>query len=129
MVKYQHDALDATFAALADPTRRAILARLALGELSVGDLAQPFEMSLPAVSKHLSVLETAGLVVREREGRVRRCRLTSAPLRGAAEWISSYRRFWEEQLDALARYLEEQQETEESSNGKPTDGSGRGGRG
>jgi DNA-binding transcriptional ArsR family regulator len=122
MVKYSHQALDATFAALADPTRRAILARLALGELSVSDLARPFEMSLPAVSKHLSVLENAGLVSREREGRVRRCRLTGAPLRGAADWISTYRRFWEEQLDALARYLEEQQTTEEASNGKPTDG-------
>ncbi len=121
MVKYSHQALDATFAALADPTRRAILARLALGEVSVSDLARPFEMSLPAVSKHLSVLENAGLVSRAREGRVRRCRLTGTPLREAADWISTYRRFWEEQLDALARYLEEQQETEEPSNGKSTD--------
>lgn len=130
MVKYSNQALDATFAALGDPTRRAILARLALGEVSVGDLARPFEMSLPAVSKHLSVLENAGLVRREREGRVRRCRLTSAPLSEAADWISTYRRFWEGQLDALARYLEEQQdeeqqEMEEPSNGKPTDGKRR----
>ena len=129
MVKYSQQALDTTFAALSDPTRRAILARLALGEISVSDLARPFEMSLPAVSKHLSVLENAGLVSREREGRVRRCRLTGAPLREAADWISTYRRFWEEQLDALARYLEEQQETEESVNDKPRDGNGHGGRG
>ena len=85
--------LDATFAALADPTRRAILARLALGETSVGELATPFAMSLPAVSKHLGVLEGAGLLTRERDGRVRRCRLEPGPLHSAADWIAQYRRF------------------------------------
>jgi len=129
VVKYSQQALDATFAALADPTRRAILARLALGEVSVSELARPFEMSLPAVSKHLSVLEDAGLVSRERQGRVRRCRLTGVPLRAAADWISTYRRFWEERLDALARYLEEQQTTEEASNGKSTERKDRSRRG
>ncbi len=109
MVKYQSDGLNEIFGALADPTRRAILARLALGETSVGELAEPFEMSLPAVSKHLGVLETAGLVQREKQGRVRRCQLDSRPLEAAAGWIEEYRRFWESQLDSLARYLEETQ--------------------
>jgi DNA-binding transcriptional ArsR family regulator len=109
MVKYQNDPLNEIFGALADPTRRAILARLALGETSVGELAEPFEMSLPAVSKHLGVLETAGLVQREKQGRVRRCQLDSRPLEAAAGWIEDYRRFWESQLDSLARYLEETQ--------------------
>lgn len=107
MVKYQHDRLSTTFSALADPTRRAILARLALGEISVGELAEPFEMSLPAVSKHLSVLENAGLILREKHGRVRSCNLTAAPLEDAADWIAFYRRFWEEKLDSLARYLDQ----------------------
>ena len=106
MVKYQSQDLDAVFSALGDPTRRAILARLALGEASVGDLAAPHEMSLPAVSKHLRVLETAGLVRKEKDGRVVRCRLEAEPLRDAAAWIAEYRRFWEAQLDALAGYLE-----------------------
>ena len=113
MVKYEQgpasDALSATFAALADPTRRAILARLALGEASVGELAEPFAMSLPAVSKHLKVLAGAGLVDRTREGRVRRCHLAAAPLSDVADWISRYRRFWEDRFDALARYLEDEQ--------------------
>ncbi len=109
MVKYQSDGLNEIFGALADPTRRAILARLALGETSVGELAEPFEMSLPAVSKHLGVLETAGLIQREKQGRVRRCQLDSRPLEAAAGWIEDYRRFWESQLDSLARYLEETQ--------------------
>ena len=107
MVKYQSDRLSDVFGALADPTRRAILARLALGETSVGELAEPFEMSLPAVSKHLGVLETAGLVQREKQGRVRRCQLDGRPLEAAAGWIEDYRRFWEARLDSLARYLEE----------------------
>ncbi len=106
MVKYQSQDLDAVFSALGDPTRRAILARLALGEASVGDLAAPHEMSLPAVSKHLRVLETAGLVRKEKDGRVVRCRLEAEPLRDAAAWIAEYRRFWEAQLDALAGYLD-----------------------
>jgi DNA-binding transcriptional ArsR family regulator len=97
--------LDATFAALADPTRRAILARLALGETSVSELAGPFSMSLPAVLKHVETLGRAGLVEARKEGRVRRCRLEAAPLLEAAEWISRYRRFWEERLGALDRYL------------------------
>ena len=107
MVKYQHDNLSFTFQALADPTRRAILARLALGEASVGELAEPFEMSLPAVSKHLKVLESAGFLTRNRAGRVHRCRLEPAPIKRAADWIDDYRHFWEAQLDQLARFLEQ----------------------
>ncbi len=109
MVKYQGDPLSEVFGALADPTRRAILARLALGETSVGELAEPFEMSLPAVSKHLGVLETAGLVQREKQGRVRRCQLDGRPLEAVADWIEHYRQFWETRLDSLARYLAETQ--------------------
>jgi DNA-binding transcriptional ArsR family regulator len=97
--------LDATFAALADPTRRAILHRLAAGETTVGALARPFHISLPAISKHLRVLERAGLLVRRRDGRVRRCRLVVRPMRAADAWIARYRRFWEHHLDRLARYL------------------------
>ncbi len=104
MVKYHPD-LDVTFGALADPTRRAILARLARGESTVTELAGPFEISLAAVSKHLRVLERAGLVVRARAGRVHRMRLDAEPLQGAAGWIERYRRFWEDRLDALDRYL------------------------
>ncbi len=107
MVKYSSSRLDATFGALADPTRRAILARLARRELTVGELAAPFEMSLPAVSKHLRVLERAGLLRQQKDGRIRRCRLDAKAMKNAAQWIERYRRFWEQQLDALARYLEE----------------------
>ncbi|HKA87978.1 MAG TPA: metalloregulator ArsR/SmtB family transcription factor [Haliangiales bacterium] len=99
------DRLTATFAALADPTRRAILTRLAAGEASVTELAKPFAMSLPAVSKHLKVLERAGLIARGREAQWRPCRLDPGPLRGAAEWLDSYRRFWEEGIDRLDDYL------------------------
>jgi DNA-binding transcriptional ArsR family regulator len=99
------DRLSATFAALADPTRRAILTRLALGEASVGELAEPFEMSLPAVSKHLKVLERAGLIARGREAQWRPARLEAGPLRDAADWIEHYRRFWEQSLDRLGDYL------------------------
>ena len=106
MVKYQHDPLSATFQALADPTRRAILARLALGEATVGELAEPFAMSLPAVSKHLGVLEDAGLLLREKAGRIRRCHLQPEAMREAADWITDTRRFWEQQLDQLDRYLQ-----------------------
>lgn len=95
------DHLSTTFAALADPTRRAILARLARGEASVTALAEPFEMSLPAVSKHLKVLENAGLIARGREAQWRPCRLEAAPLHEAADWIERYRRFWEESFDRL----------------------------
>ena len=99
--------LDTTFSALSDPTRRAILNRLAQGEASVTELAEPFNISLPAVSKHLQVLERAGLLTREKSGRVHRCRLTAEPLKDAAEWIGRYQQFWEQQFDALARYLNE----------------------
>ena len=99
------DHLSATFAALADPTRRAILARLSLGETSVSELAAPFEISLPAVSKHLKVLERAGLVSRGREAQWRPCRIDAGPLREAADWIEHYRRFWEQSLDRLDDYL------------------------
>jgi DNA-binding transcriptional ArsR family regulator len=102
-----HDQLSSTFAALADPTRRAILARLALGETSVTELAEPFAMSMPAVSKHLKVLERAGLIARAREAQWRPCRLEAGPLKEAASWIEEYRRFWEQSLDRLDAYLRE----------------------
>ena len=101
------DTLDRTFSALADPTRRAILARLATGEASVTVLAEPFEMSLPAISKHLKVLERAGLIVRGREAQWRPARLEAGPLKEVAEWAESYRRFWEESYERLDEYLEE----------------------
>ncbi len=104
--------LDVTFSALADPTRRAILARLAGGEASVQELAAPFDMSLPAISKHLKVLERAGLVARGRDAQRRPCRLVAAPLRDVAEWAERYRRFWEERLDRLDDYLRELQRAE-----------------
>ena len=103
------DQLDRTFSALADPTRRAILARLASGEASVTELAAPFEMSLPAVSKHLKVLERAGLIARGRERQWRPARLEAGPLKQVAEWAQGYRRFWEESYDRLDQYLEELQ--------------------
>lgn len=112
MVNYQPALLDATFAALSDATRRGILARLAAGEASVTELAKPYDMSLPAVSKHLRVLESAGLVARSKDGRVHRCRLEAAPLKSAADWIEHYRRFWEAQLDSLQRFLETSTERE-----------------
>lgn len=99
------DRLSSTFAALADPTRRAILARLALGEASVTELAEPFEMSMPAVSKHLKVLERAGLIARGRAAQWRPCRLEAAPLKDVARWIEHYRRFWEQSFDRLDDYL------------------------
>jgi DNA-binding transcriptional ArsR family regulator len=101
------DRLSETFAALADPTRRAILARLASGEASVTELAQPFDMSMPAISKHLKVLERAHLIARGRDAQYRPCRLEAAPLKDAAEWIGEYRRFWEESFEKLDEYLEE----------------------
>lgn len=106
------DRLTATFHALADPTRRAILARLASGETSVTELAAPFSMSMPAVSKHLKVLERAGLVARGKEAQWRPCRLEAAPLREADEWIEQYRRMWEERFDRLDAYLQELQAKE-----------------
>ena len=108
------DPLSATFSALADPTRRAILARLASGETSVTTLAEPFEMSMPAISKHLKVLECAGLIARGREAQWRPCRLDPAPLKQASDWIENYRRFWEESFDRLDAYLAElKKETKE----------------
>jgi len=101
--------LDATFAALADPTRRAILARLASGDATVSELAEPFEMSGPAISKHLKVLERAGLISRGREAQWRPCRLVAAPLKDAADWLEEYRRFWEDSFDRLDDYLRELQ--------------------
>jgi len=109
------DRLSSTFAALADPTRRAILARLASGEASVTELAQPFEMSLPAVSKHLKVLERAGLIARGRDAQWRPCRLQAGPLRDADEWLERYRRFWEESFDRLDDYLRQVQRKEEET--------------
>ena len=99
------DPLSATFAALADPTRRAILGRLISGTVSVTELAAPFEMSLPAVSKHVKVLERAGLVARGRDAQWRPCRLKAAPLKDVADWVQHYRRFWEESFDRLGEYL------------------------
>ncbi|HTE45418.1 MAG TPA: metalloregulator ArsR/SmtB family transcription factor [Gemmatimonadaceae bacterium] len=99
--------LDRTFAALADPTRRAILAHLARGDATVGDLARPFRVSRPAISKHLRVLERAGLVRRAREGRVSRCELDAAAMRAAAEWIERYRVFWMNRLGDLKRFVEQ----------------------
>lgn len=101
------DNLSATFAALADPTRRAILARLASGECSVTELAEPFEMSLPAVSKHLRVLERAGLIARGREAQWRPCRLEAARLKEVADWVERYRALWEQRFDRLETYLQE----------------------
>ena len=103
------DSLSTTFAALADPTRRAILARLVSGEASVTELAEPFDMSLPAVSKHLKVLERAGLISRNREAQWRRCRLDAAPMRSASDWLEHYRAFWEQRFDRLEAYLAELQ--------------------
>ena len=116
MVKYEEPALDATFHALADPTRRAILARLSQGQASVGELAQPFEISLPAVSKHLKVLESADLIIRHRSGRVSRMEINPAPILDAVGWITFNRRFWESQLDRLAQHLEETKPTGEDEN-------------
>ena len=103
------DRLNATFSALADPTRRAILARLISGEASVTELAEPFAMSLPAVSKHLKVLEHAGLITRSREAQWRPCRLEAGPLKDAADWLEHYRHFWEQSFDRLEDYLDELQ--------------------
>jgi DNA-binding transcriptional ArsR family regulator len=103
----QQDQLSSTFAALADPTRRAILARLASGEASVTELAEPFEMSMPAISKHLKVLERARLIGRGREAQWRPRRLEAAPLKEIADWIEHYRRFWEQSFDRLDDYLRE----------------------
>jgi DNA-binding transcriptional ArsR family regulator len=108
MVKYQDETLDRTFAALSDPTRRALLARLGARDgISVSELATPFAMSLPAIMKHLDVLSDAGLVAREKTGRVVACRLTARPMEQAMEWLNRYARFWSENLDRLAAFVEE----------------------
>lgn len=112
------DRLSTTFAALADPTRRAILARLALGEASVTELAKPFKMSGPAVSKHLKVLERAGLITRGREAQWRPCRLEAGPLRDAAGWLDHYRRFWDAGFDRLEEYLDRLQAREKAREGE-----------
>jgi DNA-binding transcriptional ArsR family regulator len=111
------DHLTATFAALADPTRRAILGRLARGETSVTELARPFKMSLPGVSKHLKVLERARLIARGRNAQWRPCRLEAGPLKGVSDWVGRYRRFWEERLDRLEDYLHEMK-AEEQKHGR-----------
>ena len=110
----QSDRLSATFAALADPTRRAILARLATGQTSVLELAEPFDISLPAVSKHLKVLERAGLIARSRDAQWRPCRLQATPLKDIADWVEYYRRHWEESFDRLGSYLKELQRKNKS---------------
>jgi DNA-binding transcriptional ArsR family regulator len=109
-----HDQLSSTFAALADPTRRAILARLSRGEASVKELAQPFQMSQPAISKHLKVLEGAGLISRGREAQWRPCRIEAAPLKDATDWLDHYRQFWEQSFDRLDEYLRELQAKEKN---------------
>ncbi|TAK44772.1 MAG: ArsR family transcriptional regulator [Betaproteobacteria bacterium] len=110
MVKYSDDRLDTVFGALADRTRRAILESLAAGDRAVSELAAPHEMSLPGFMKHLHVLEAAGLVARSKTGRVVSCELSAAPMRTAASWMQRYEKFWSEKLDALGRYLYQQEE-------------------
>ncbi|MFZ0635712.1 MAG: metalloregulator ArsR/SmtB family transcription factor [Candidatus Acidiferrales bacterium] len=110
--------LSSTFAALADPTRRAILARLISGEASVTELAEPFEMSMPAISKHLKVLERAGLIARGREAQRRPCKLEAGPLKDVADWVAHYRRFWTESFDRLDDYLRDVQKRQKRRGGK-----------
>lgn len=112
------DPLSITFAALADPTRRAILARLSSGQCSVSELAEPFDMSLPAISKHLKVLERAGLIARTREAQWRPCQLNAGRLKEVADWIEQYRRFWEESFDRLDEYLRELKKKEKKNDRK-----------
>jgi DNA-binding transcriptional ArsR family regulator len=119
MVKYSESVLDTTFSALADPIRREILGNLMQGEASISELARPFSISLPAVMKHLSYLERAGLVSGEKKGRVHKFQLVAAPMQDAAEWIAGYKRFWEKQFDSLARYLDTQSKEESSWKQKP----------
>jgi len=112
------DPLSNTFSALADPTRRAILARLLSGECSVGELAQPFEMSMPAVSKHLRVLERAGLITQRRDAQWRRCRIKAGPLKEVSDWTERYRQVWEERLDRLGDYVQQLNAKEKKSHGR-----------
>ncbi len=123
------DPLSTTFAALADPTRRAILARLIAGEASVTELARPFDITMPAVSKHLKVLERAGLIARGREAQWRPCRLDAGPLKDVADWVQPYRRFWTESFDRLDDYLREVQRKEQQHAGKGRRRTPRGKRG
>ncbi len=118
MVKYQDPQLDSVFHALSDSTRRAILARLSSGDAVVTELAEPFDMSLPAISKHLTVLEKAGLLHRHKDGRIRRCELNAGPLETASDWISFYKQFWSNQLDSLSDYLERNKAKSKSKNSK-----------
>lgn len=113
----EQDPLSATFAALADPTRRAILARLALGEATVTELAAPFDMSLPGISKHLKVLQRAGLIEQGRQAQWRPCRLQPAPLRNVADWVGQYRRHWEASFERLDAYLRDLQDTQKQGTG------------
>jgi DNA-binding transcriptional ArsR family regulator len=122
MDKQPPDPLSATFAALADPTRRAILARLAEGEASVKDLSAPFDMSQPAISKHLRVLQRAGLIEQGRQAQWRPRRLRAGPLRDVADWLGQYRRHWEESFERLDAYLRDVQDTQENMNGDNDDG-------
>ena len=116
MVKYSTQPLDLVFSALSDPTRRAILDRLTRGEATVTELARPFKMSLPAISKHLTVLERAGLITRAKDGRMHRCHLSADPMKEASEWIEKrYQEFWERQLDALADYFDSNDDKEEDA--------------
>jgi len=115
------DSLSATFSALADPTRRAILARLALGEATVTELAAPFDMSLPGISKHLKVLNRAGLIEQGRQAQWRPCRLQPEPLRNVAEWVGQYRRHWEESFERLDAYLRDLHERQEQGHGDDDD--------
>jgi DNA-binding transcriptional ArsR family regulator len=108
------DPLSITFAALADPTRRAILARLVSGECSVSELAEPFDMSMPAVSKHLRVLERAGLIAQRRDAQWRPCRIEAGPLKKVADWTERYRHVWEERIDRLDKYVQEMKAKEQS---------------
>ena len=112
------DRLSLTLAALADPTRRAILARLATGETAVGELARPFDMTLPAISKHLKVLERAGLIARGREAQRRPCRLQAAPLREVSDWVTRYRQFWDERFYRLEAYLQQAQARKGKGHGR-----------
>lgn len=112
------DHLSTTFAALADPTRRAILARLLSGECSVTELAEPFDMSMPAVSKHLRVLERAGLIARRREAQWRRCRIEAGPIKAVSDWTDRYRHIWEARLDRLDTYLQQMKTKGEKSHGR-----------
>jgi DNA-binding transcriptional ArsR family regulator len=122
MVKYHEERLNAVFSAVSDPTRRAMLARLAKGECTVTGLAEPFSMSLPAISKHLRVLESAGLISRQVSGRIHRCRLAAIPMKDALDWMSFYRSFWEERMDALGDYLTNLEPEEEHDDGESEDG-------